>query len=54
MIRALAWLGPEEVDDGLETLLPELSPDEIHELAAVRAVMPNWMAEPLSAHLAHA
>lgn len=54
VIRALAWLGPEEVDDGLETLLPELSPDEIHELAAVRAVMPNWMAEPLSAHLAHA
>lgn len=39
-----------QTDDGLGTLLPELSPDEVNELAAVRAVMPNRMAEPLSAH----
>lgn len=54
VIRALAWLGPEEVEDGLEAVIPELSPDELGELAAARAVMPNWMAEPLSARLAHA
>ena len=54
VIRALAWLGPEEVEDGLETVLPTLSEAERAELAAARAVMPIWMAEPLSARLAHA
>ena len=43
IIRALAWLGPEEVVDGLEAVLPELSSDDLNELAASRAVMPNWM-----------
>ena len=51
IIRALAWLGPKEVEDGLETILPELSPNDRNELAAARAVMPNWMAEPVSARL---
>lgn len=54
VIRALAWLGPEEIEDGLEAVLPGLSADELNELAAARAVMPNWMAEPLSARIAHA
>ena len=50
-IRALAWLGPNEVDYGLEAVLPKLSPDDLEELSAARAVIPNWMAEPLSARL---
>lgn len=54
IIRALAWLGSQEVEDGLEVILPGLSPDDLNELAAARAVMPNWMAEPLSARIAHA
>ncbi len=53
VIRALAWLGPGEVEDGLEAVLPTLSETEREELAVTRAVMPNWMAEPLSARLAH-
>ena len=53
VIRALAWLGPEEVECGLEAVLPTLSEAERDELAAARAVMPIWMAEPLSVHLAH-
>ena len=53
VIRALAWLGPEEIEDGLEVVLPGLSADELDELATARAVMPNWMAEPLSARIAH-
>ena len=53
VIRALAWLGPEEIEDGLELVLPTLSEAERGELAAARAVMPIWMAEPLSARLAH-
>lgn len=54
VIRALAWLGPREVEDGLEAVLSGLSPGELGELAAARAVMPNWMAEPLSARIANA
>ena len=53
VIRALAWLGPEEVEDGLDAVLPTLSEAEREELATARAVMPIWMAEPLSARLAH-
>ena len=53
VIRALAWLGPEEVEDGLEAVVPELSANELDELAAARAVMPNWMAEPVSARLSY-
>lgn len=53
VIRALAWLGPREVEDGLEAILPELSPDDLDELAVARAVMPNWMAEPVSARLSY-
>ena len=54
VIRALAWLGPEEVEDSLEAVLPTLSAEDRNELAAARAVMPFWMAEPVSARLSHA
>ena len=53
LIRALKFLGPLEVEDGLEKVLPELSQDELNELAAARAVMPSWMAEAVSARLSH-
>ena len=51
VIRALAWLGPEEVEDSLDAVLPQLSERELDELAVARAVMPRWMAEPLSDRL---
>ena len=51
-LRALAWLGPEEVEESLETLEHKLSPEDIEELAATRAVMPAWLAEPVSAMVA--
>ena len=53
VIRTLAWLGPEEIEDGLEAVLPGLSAEELDEPAAARAVMPVWMAEPSNARLAH-
>ena len=53
VIRALAWLGPEEVKESLEAVLPKLSDEDRKELAAARALMPIWMAEPVSAHLSH-
>ena len=53
VIRALAWLGPAEVEDSLETVLPTLSEEDLQELSTVRAIMPMWIAEPLSARLSH-
>ena len=52
-VRALAWLGPEEVEEGLEAIGRKFSPEDIQELAASRALMPAWMAEPVSAMVAN-
>ena len=52
VIRAIAWLGPDEIEESLDAVLPTLSGEDLNELAAARAVMPTWMAEPLSARLA--
>ena len=52
-VRALAWLGPREVETGLEAIMPKLSAEDFGELVAARAVLPIWMAEPLSALIAH-
>ena len=51
-IRALAWLGPEEVETGLEAIRPKLSAEDMRELAESRAVMPAWIAEPVSVMVA--
>ena len=51
VVRALAWLGPMEAEDALDAVLPQLSEKERNELAAVRSVMPTWMAESVSARL---
>ena len=53
VIRALAWLGPDEVEDGLDAVLPSISPEDLEQLSVARALMPNWMAEPVSARLSH-
>ncbi len=51
IVRALGWLGPQEVDRGLAAVVPDLSENELEELATARAVMPNWMAVAVSSHL---
>ena len=53
LIRALAWLGPQEVVSSLEAVFPTLSKNERDELSAARGIMPIWMAEPVSACIAH-
>ena len=53
VIRALAWLGPGEVERSLDAVLPKLSMEDLDDLSTARAVMPKWMAEPLSARLTH-
>ena len=54
VIRALSWLGPNEVDEGLDAVLPMLSQEDLEELSVARAIMPIWMAEPVSARIANA
>ncbi len=54
VIRAVAWLGREEVENSLEAVLPALSAEDLDELSAARAVMPIWMAESVSARIADA
>ena len=53
VLRAVAWLGPNEVEASLDAVLPTLSGEDLSELLAARTVMPPWMAEPLGRRLAH-
>ena len=48
-VRALSWLGPDEVDASLELIGRRLAAEDLEELAGLRAIMPNWIAEPASA-----
>ena len=54
VVRALSWLGPDEVESGLQAIGRTLSADDFRDLAASRAVMPAWMAETVSAMVADA
>ena len=55
IVRALAWLGPREVEDGLAAVVPHLSTDDLVEvekaMAAARAIIPAWMAAVQSVYL---
>ena len=51
-LRALAWLGPQEVEESLSAIGRKLSAEDLDELAASRAIMPAWIAEPVSAMVA--
>ena len=53
VVRALSWLGPDEVEAALDVIGRRLSAEDLGELAASRAVMPAWMAEPVSAMVAN-
>ena len=54
VIRAISWLGPHEVERSLDAVLPKLSRKDLNELVTAGAVLPKWMAEPLSRRIAHA
>ena len=53
VVRALSWLGPDEVEENLKVIGRKLSAEDFQELAASRAVMPAWVAEPVSALVAN-
>ena len=48
VVRALAWLGPEEVEHCLGEVSPRLAQEDINELAEARAIVPEWIAKPVS------
>ena len=52
VVRALAWLGPQEADKAFRTIEHILSAEDLEELAESRAIMPAWIAEPVSAMVA--
>ena len=51
-VRALAWFGPDEIEEQLRVIGRKLSAEDLDELASARAIMPAWMAEPVSAMVA--
>ena len=53
VIRALAWLGPDEVEESLDAVIPQLTREDLSDLAAARDVVPAWMAKPLNRRLVH-
>ena len=53
-IRALAWLGPEEIEENLRTIKRTVPAPDFNELTNAHPRMPSWIAERLSAVVAHA
>lgn len=53
VVRALAWLGPQEVGEALEALKHRLPASALKEVAAVRSRLPTWMAEQVSRLVTH-
>lgn len=47
-VRALAFLGFREVEDGLRALKRNLPTAEFAKLVGLRALLPTWIAKPLS------
>ena len=47
-LRALAWMGTEEVEESLGVIEQKLSAEDLKELTALRGPMPAWLAEPVS------
>ena len=51
-VRALAWLGPREIAEAFSAVERALSTVDLAELAAARAILPAWIAMPVSALVA--
>ncbi|MDO8778642.1 MAG: DUF6088 family protein [Burkholderiaceae bacterium] len=53
VVRALAWLGPEKAGEAIQKLRSKLASSELEEVASARARLPTWMAQEVSALVAH-
>ena len=54
LVRALTFLHPDEAEEALGKVAPRLSETDLSELLRMRAVLPEWIAKPLSAYVNHA
>ena len=52
-IRALSWLGRQEIEEGLARIRHRLSEEDLAELVAARAILPSWLSGPLSDLMVH-
>ena len=48
VLRAVAWLGPEQAGAALRALKRKLSASELQAIAAARSVLPAWLAKQVS------
>ena len=53
VVRALAWLGPQQAEKALRILKRKLPQGALEEVAAVRSRLPAWMAEQISRMVFH-
>ncbi len=53
LIRALIFLHPDEVEEALGKVVSRFSDADIAELVAARAILPQWIAEPLGSFVNH-
>jgi hypothetical protein len=53
VVRALAWLGPGKSAAAIQKLRSRLPSSELEEVASARARLPTWMAQEVSALVAH-
>lgn len=54
VVRALAWLGPEQAAEAIRKLRVKLPSAELQEVAAARSRLPTWMAQEISSLVMHA
>ena len=48
LIRALAWLGEQQVEYSMPLLSGKIAPDEWQAVVAVRSELPDWLAKTVS------
>ncbi|MBF2755877.1 MAG: hypothetical protein ISN29_11570 [Gammaproteobacteria bacterium AqS3] len=48
VVRALAWLGPEEAEGAIKTLKRKIPARAFDEMAAVAHQLPDWLAEKIT------
>lgn len=53
LVRALTFLSRQETEEVLGRVVPQLSDADLSELLAMRAILPEWIAKPLSAYVSH-
>ncbi len=54
VVRALAWLGPDEVEDAIRRLKPRIPAEAFDIMASVAHRLPDWLAQSITRAATHA